>query len=146
MTVLAGSATADPIRLIVQSASLDFRTGGSAGGQLIAEGRFTGFKVDPEKSVGLFAGGRMRWIQLGQSGGSTRRFSGGSDEDGYSLSLDLDDGHFVVHDSGVMSRRQNPVLLRLTQGNAIACTMLEFTRAGDRWTFDERRNTQRRCD
>jgi len=146
VALLAGSAAGDPVRLLVESATVDFRAGGNAGGQIIAEGRLTGFKLDPDKPVVLFAGGRVRWVRLEQSGGSARRFSGGSSDEGYSLSLDLDGGRFVAHDSDVLPRRQNPTALRLTQGNAVACTLLDFTRAGDRWTFDDRRNTQRSCN
>ena len=128
-------------RLMVESATLDFGEG-----QVLIEARFSGLKLDPTRRVGLDVGGSVRWMRLEPSSGSGQRFATDGDDHGYSFSLDLERGRFIATDSTVQPRRQNPAIVKLEQGNSAACVKLEFTEAGDRWTFDERRNRQLPCE
>jgi hypothetical protein len=129
-------------RLIVESATLDL-----ADGQLLIEARFSGLKLDPTRRVGLDVGGSVRWMRLEPSGGGGQRFATDSDASGCSFSLDLERGRFIATDDSVrLARRKNPVIVTLQQGNSAACVKLEFTEAGDRWTFNELRNRQLPCE
>jgi hypothetical protein len=68
-----------------------------------------------------------------------------SGEHGYELGLDLRLRRFNATEVDVLPGRENPVTIELRQGPRVACTMIELTEEGQRWTFAAGRNRQYPC-
>lgn len=68
-----------------------------------------------------------------------------SGEHGYELSLDVRLRRFSATEVDVLPGRENPVTIELRQGPRVACTMIQLTEEGPRWTFAAGQNRQFPC-
>jgi hypothetical protein len=114
-----------------------------AGGRIQLQGRFMGFTFDPRERLRLSVGASTRWATLRKAAGETWVVRSG--EHGYELSLDLRLRRFSATEVDVLPGRENPVTIELRQGPRVACTMIEFTEEGQRWSFAAGRNRQFPC-
>jgi hypothetical protein len=138
LVLASGPARAGTLRL--ESAILVFPAAGQPG-RLHLEALVVDLPLDTRTMVRLDVGGSARWVQLRQT--ATDVLSIRSGEHGYGLTYNTRTRRLTADEVDVLAR--NPLPIELRQGAQVACTMIQFTEAADRWMFTADRDAQFAC-